>query len=191
MDRNKRILDPKPGLHLKKLRSHTSHADNMSFNRDRALAYSKQTTAQRLASRGTKSYFGKVGRQVDAEAEKPKLPPTYGSVNSQRTETDDQADHTQPIRDELKKQGNDDEKDVVDKSTFSSRKKQQKPPSPWKAFSVVRRGANIGTVDAIRQRAVEKVASGEYMVKQRRGKKTAAEGGLNLRSDAGTQRKVE
>ncbi|MCJ1232340.1 hypothetical protein MMC14_000292 [Varicellaria rhodocarpa] len=57
--------------------------------------------------------------------------------------------------------------------------------TPWLAFSVVRDGVNIGTIDAIRASAAEKVALGEHKVKQRvrktgkgkgKGKKPEGEG---------------
>ena len=56
--------------------------------------------------------------------------------------------------------------------------------TPWFAFSVVRDGVNIGTINAIRADAAEKVARGEHKVKKRARKTPKGNG---IRAEEGEE----
>lgn len=88
----------------------------MSTFRNRAMNYD---SARKTKFGSTSSQFGKVGRNVDSESEKPKL------VNEQfverpKADQTEQPSTSKEIRGELEKLTNDEDK-PVDKSNFSSR----------------------------------------------------------------------
>jgi hypothetical protein len=97
----------------------------MSFNRAKANEYGN---SRRNMFSGTSSQFGRVGRNIDRESEKPKLA-TEKFVERPRAEQDEQPSTSDKVRDEMDKLEEDKEKET-DKSDFKSDKS---PPTVRKA----------------------------------------------------------
>jgi hypothetical protein len=97
----------------------------MSFNRAKAIQYDRE---RKFTIPGTKSQFGKVGRNIDFESEKPKLA-TESFVERPKVEQNEGPSTSRQTRDEMKKI-EDKEKEETDRSDFKS---FDNPPTVRKA----------------------------------------------------------
>lgn len=97
----------------------------MAFNRMKAIQYD---TTRRSTSSGTSSQFGKTGRNIDRESEKPKLA-TEKFVDRPRAEQDEQPSTSDKVRDDMDKLEKDQERET-DRTDFRSEKA---PPTVRKA----------------------------------------------------------
>jgi len=84
----------------------------MSTSRAAALRYASEVQEKR-SNRKQPNVFGRPTQTG---------PPSYAFQNSQKRNVDDQADETRPLRNEEKQIENDQEKDVVDKNSFTPAK---------------------------------------------------------------------
>jgi len=96
-----------------------------SFNRRKAFQYDD---ARKATSTGTTSDYGKVGRNIDRESEKPKLA-TEKFVDRPKADQDEQPSTSEEVRDDMKKL-EDKGEEIVDKTNFKSEKG---PPTVRKA----------------------------------------------------------
>nr|UDL14355.1 MAG: putative capsid protein [Partitiviridae sp.] len=85
-------------------------------SRERAREYDAQRKAMQSVTGSTKTHFGDVGRNIDAESEKPKLI-QQDFVEQPKSVEEHRANESKPIREETKKIENDQEKET-DRSDF-------------------------------------------------------------------------
>lgn len=90
----------------------------MSSARRLATAYGNAASGRNAKTGFTKTRFGDVGRKIDAESEKPKLQ-SRGFVETGKGLEEQRAKESEPVRQELEKIKEDEEK-AVDKADFKS-----------------------------------------------------------------------
>jgi len=78
--------------------------------RQRRIEYGNRASTRNSRTGATRSRFGDVGRNIDAESEKPKLPEHRFAKQPKQVE-EQRAEEAEPIRDELKKIEQDEERE--------------------------------------------------------------------------------